>query len=250
MSNRNARGVIRTAALVVLPVSVGVLAACSSRQNMPNDSAAARGGATASARGSVTSSDAALVPVRGTIAAVSDTALSITTPTGPQQIHVVAPLRVYQRGPSDLTHVTPNTFVGITSVAQPDGSQRATEIHIFPEELRGTGEGSRPMDENTSGARSTMTNGAVSPSRMTNGNVGATRMTNGSVGSTSGAQTFTVRYQGGQQIIQVPPNVTVTAITASRTTPAVGANVVVLAHRNSAGQLDASAVMLVGPTGK
>jgi hypothetical protein len=106
------------------------------------------------------------------------------------------------------------------------------------------------MDENTSGARSTMTNGAVSPSRMTNGNVGATRMTNGSVGSTSGAQTFTVRYQGGQQIIQVPPNVTVTAITASRTTPAVGANVVVLAHRNSAGQLDASAVMLVGPTGK
>lgn len=225
----------------VIAISV-VAAACSSRQGSPNDTGAARVGASTNATASTRSSDTALVPVRGTIAALSDTALSVSTGGGTQQVHVVAPLHVYQRSTSDLAHVTPNTFVGITSVAQPDGSQRATEIHIFPEELRGTGEGSRPMDANATGGRSTMTNGAVSPS--------SSRMTNGAVGSTNGTNTFTVRYQGGQQTIQIPPNVSVTAITSTATKPAVGANVVVLAHKNGGGQLNTSAVMLLGPTGK
>jgi hypothetical protein len=238
MSTRNAVTFVRKAAgRLAFVAGVAGVAACGSRQNAPNDSAKTGAGATTAAAGSMTSSDTALVPVRGTISAVSDTALSITTSTGTQQIHVVPPLRVYQRTSSDLSHVTSNAFVGVTSVAQPDGAQRATEIHIFPEELRGTGEGSRPMAESATGGRSTMTNGAVSPPRMTNG----------AVGTTPGGGTFTVRYPGGQQTIQIPPNVTVTAITPSQTTPSVGANVVVLAHKNGAGQLNASAVMVVGP---
>ena len=250
-STSHARISIGTAAVAAALAGITAgPAACSSRQDTPNDSAAARAGATGSAAGSTPSSDTALVPVRGTIAAVSDTALRISTSSGAQQVRVVAPLRVYQRTTSDLAHVTPNTFVGITSVAQPDGSQRATEIHIFPEELRGTGEGSRPMEDSPAGGRSTMTNGAVSPSRMTNGNVGPSRMTNGAVGSTNGSNTFTVRYQGGQQTIQIPPEVTVTAISPATAKLAVGANVVVLAHKNAPGQLSASAVMLLGPTGK
>jgi hypothetical protein len=43
------------------------------------------------------------------------------------------------------------SFVGVTSVPQPDGAQRATEIHIFPEELRGTGEGSYLMNQQGGG---------------------------------------------------------------------------------------------------
>jgi len=237
MSTRIAAAHLRS----TVALSMIAVAACSSRNSSPNDSTAGRNGATASAAGS-TSSDTALVPVRGTIASVSDTALSITTSGGTQQVHITAPLHVYERKTSDLAHVTPNSFVGITSVAQPDGSQRATEIHIFPEELRGTGEGSRPMDAAATGGRSTMTNGAVSPT--------ASRMTNGAVGSTNGTNTFTVRYQGGQQTIQIPQNVTVTAIVPSQAPPSVGANVVVLAHKNGANQLKTSAVMLLGPTGK
>ena len=240
----------RTAAALALTGITASVAACGSRSNVPNDSAAARAGATASASGSAAASDTALIPIRGTIAALSDTAFSIRTSSGTQGVRVVAPLHVYQRTTSDLAHVTQNTFVGITSVAQPDGSQRATEIHIFPEELRGVGEGSRPMEESTGGGRSTMTNGAVSPSRMTNGNVGPSRMTNGAVGSTNGSTTFTVRYQGGQQTIQIPPQVTVTAITPATAKLSVGANVVVLAHKTAPDQLSASAVMLLGPTGK
>lgn len=224
--------------------------ACSMREAKPNDSTNTHGAAAGSVAGGETTSGTALVPVRGTIAFAGDTALDVTSPTGAQHIGIVAPLRVYTSAPSDLAHVTPNSFVGITSIQQSDGSQRATEIHIFPEELRGTGEGSRLMAETAAGGRSTMTNGAVSPSRMTNGSVGAgSRMTNGAVGNTGNGTTFTVRYQGGEQTIQIPPGVTVTAIAPTQSKPAAGVDVVVLAHRDSTGRLNTSAILLTGSGG-
>ena len=179
-----------------------------------------------------------MTTVRGTIAAVSDTALTITTATGAQQVQIVAPLRVYTRTTSDLAHVTPNAFVGITSVKQSNGSERATEIHIFPEELRGTGEGSRMMDQ---AAGSRMTNGSVSPSRMTNGSV---------TSKAGGGTTYTIQYQGGTQTIEIPAGVTVTSIVPAQTKLAVGTSVVVLAHPGADGRPSASTVMLTGPAAK
>jgi hypothetical protein len=193
-------------------------------------------------------SGSAMAPVRGTITVVSDTSVTVSTATGTQQIHLVAPVRVYTRTASDLAHVTPNAFVGITSVAQADGSQRATEIHIFPEALRGTGEGSRLMEQTAGGGgRSTMTNGAVAPSRMTNGNVSGSRMTNGTVDATGGGTSRTITYQGGTQTIAIPAGVTVTSIVPTQAKLAVGANVVVLAHPGADGRPSASSVMLSGP---
>jgi hypothetical protein len=81
------------------------------------------------------------------------------------------------------------SFVGVTSVPQPDGAQRATEIHVFPEELRGTGEGSYLMHQQGGGGDSRMSNGTVPESRMTNG--AASRLTNGAAGAQSGG-TLTV----------------------------------------------------------
>jgi len=57
-----------------------------------------------------------------------------------------------------LADVKQGTFVGITAMPQPDGSQKAVEIHIFPEPMRGTGEGHRPWDLVPN---STMTNATV-----------------------------------------------------------------------------------------
>ncbi|MDQ2666809.1 MAG: hypothetical protein M3Z05_12450 [Gemmatimonadota bacterium] len=191
----------------------------------------------------------ALTPVRGTIAAISDTALTITTATGPEVIRIVPPLRVYARTSSDLAHVTPNAFVGITSVEQPNGSERATEIHVFPEELRGTGEGSRMMAVPAgTGGRGTMMKGALPPARMTNGNVSISRMTNGTVGGSIGG-TYTVQYQGGTQKIMVPANVAVTIIAPTQTKLALGANVIVIGMRGPDGRTSASSVMLTGPEG-
>jgi len=243
MSNRASVGaVVRSLVAATFMTS----AACGTHDAPRNDSTAALAPAPAESA----KSSSPMTPVRGSVAAVSDTSITVTTATGAQTIHIVAPLHVYTRTPSDLAHVTPNAFVGITSVAQPDGSQRATEIHVFPEELRGTGEGSRMMEQTAGSAgRSTMTNGSVSPSRMTNGSVAGSRMTNGTVGTTKGATTYTVTYQGGTQTIEIPAGVTVTTIALTQTRLVPGANVVVLTKSGPDGRPSASAVILSAPIG-
>lgn len=78
-------------------------------------------------------------------------------------------------------------FVGSGAMPQPDGSQKALEVHIFAESMRGTGEGHRPWD------------GAPN-STMTNGTVGAT------VASVDGP-VITLKYKDGEKKIVVTPNV-------------------------------------------
>jgi hypothetical protein len=187
-----------------------------------------------------------ITPVRGTLASVNDTALTVTTSAGEVTVGVAAPLHVYQRANSDLTHVSAKSFVGVTSVKKPDGSQVATEIHIFPEDLRGTGEGSYlmtppPGAKDTS--RSTMTNGTVG---STSGAKEAPRMTNGAVASKN-AETMTVDYHGGSQTISVPAGVSVTEIEPSNQKLAKGTKVVVLAKKQADGSMKASSVMLAAP---
>jgi hypothetical protein len=186
--------------------------------------------------------------VRGAVATLTDSVLTLTTPNGGVRIALVQPVTVYDRRAADLSRVTDNTFVGVTSVPQPDGTQRATEIHLFPEELRGLGEGSRPMGPQSNGKSSTMTNGNVANSRMTNGNArmtnGAARMTNGNARGAAGG-TITVAYQGGTQTITVPPNVTVTEIARTSTKLTPGTSIIVPATRQPDGTLKTSRVMLM-----
>ena len=51
------------------------------------------------------------------------------------------PFKVYSRTPAAMADVKPSSFIGVTTVKQADRSELATEIHVFPEELRGLGEG-------------------------------------------------------------------------------------------------------------
>src|SRR5713101_9089318 len=91
---------------------------------------------------------AGITPVRGVVTSVSGNALTLNSQTGPVTIHLGRSLKIYKRTPSDLAHVNGESFVGVTSVKQPDGSERATNINIFPEDLRGIGEGSYLMNPN------------------------------------------------------------------------------------------------------
>jgi hypothetical protein len=184
--------------------------------------------------------------VRGTVKDVSDSVLTLSSPSGDVRVAVTQPLKVYSREPGDLSRVTDRSFVGVTSVPQPDGSQKATEIHVFPEELRGLGEGSRPMGQQAGGGRSTMTIGNVASSRMTNG---AARMTNGTASGAAGG-TITVEYSGGSQTITVPANVPVTVIAPTSTKLTSGASVVVPAKKQSNGTLGASLVILAASRGR
>jgi hypothetical protein len=157
-------------------------------------------------------------------------------------------VKVYARTPSDLAHVTSKSFVGVTSVKQPDGSERATEIHVFPEELRGTGEGSYLMnlDQTKNANSSRMTNGTVSGLGTANGSAPRSRMTNGTVSTKSGTSTLSIEYGGGVETISVPPHVTVTALTltADKLTP--GQSVLVLAKKQPDGSLTATSIISRG----
>ena len=134
--------------------------------------------------------------IRGTVVSVSADQLVLKSDSGTATVRLTQPFHLYVRAPSDLAHVKENSFIGVTTVKQADGSERATEIHVFPEELRGVGEGSRMMAPNTSAAANRMTNGNVSASRMTSGTASQSRMSNGNVSSTNGS-TLVVQYAGG-----------------------------------------------------
>jgi hypothetical protein len=188
-----------------------------------------------------TASTPAITLVRGKLEKVTESALTVATANGDVRIALTTPVHVYSREPAPLSRVTKGSFVGITSVPQANGGQRATEIHIFPEELRGTGEGSYLMNQQGGGDEngSRMSNGTVGGSRMTNG--AASRMTNGAAGIQSGG-TLTVDYKGGSQAITIPSDVKVTAIVSARTNLAAGENVVVLVDKQADGTLRSSTV--------
>lgn len=235
---------IRATALGVIFTS---LAACARRDAAVTDSAAA---APASAVGAASSSTMPtdVTPVRGAIATMSDSVLVVTTKSGDVRILVNAPLHVYQRANATLSDVTAKSFVGVTSVKQADGSQVATEIHIFPEELRGTGEGSYLMTAPAGAhdsSRSTMTNGTVASPATSE----APRMTNGAVASKAG-ETLTVDYHGGSQSIKVPSGVKVTTLAPSAARLASGDKVVVLAKKEADGSMKASSVVLASEPSK
>jgi hypothetical protein len=214
-----------------------------SNEAMRPDSSAAPSASTAT-------SPSGLTPVRGRLVSVTDSVLTVSSANGEVRVALIQPVQVYTSEPAQLSRVAEGSFVGVTSVPQPDGRQRATEIHIFPEELRGTGEGSYLMAQQGGGGenRSRMSNGTVGGSRMTNGaasrmtNGAASRMTNGAAGGQAGGA-LTVNYNGGSQTITIPSGITVTAIVPTHTKLAAGEDVVVLANKQPDGTLGASRVL-------
>lgn len=246
-------GLRRTrAARILLLIAAAGAAGCSKGEKSasattPDSAAAMAATSSAPSASSASTGPSNVIPVRGTLVSVSDSVLTVASDSGNVRVAIAGPLDVYASVPASLSDVKESTFVGVTSVAQPDGSQRATEIHIFPDKLRGTGEGSYLMKQ--SGGKNTMTNGTVSSSRMTNGTASAPRMTNGTIGKEQGG-TLVVQYQGGSQTITIPSGVTVTAIAASHTKLAPGSRVVVLETRQPDGTLKASSAVLAGTPGR
>src|ERR1700679_289139 len=86
------------------------------------------------------------VRIRGTITSFDSGVLTIAGIGSSYKVTLPDNVRVQYIVKSDLSKIGPNTYVGTVAIAQPDGSLRATEVQIFPEALRGVGEGSRPWD--------------------------------------------------------------------------------------------------------
>ncbi|GAC1336966.1 MAG: hypothetical protein NVSMB26_23970 [Beijerinckiaceae bacterium] len=98
--------------------------------------------------------------VRGVLEAVDGATLTVKSRAGETvKIRLPSDALVSAFVKASVTDIKPNSFVGVTSIPAPDGSEKAYEVHIFPEERRGFGEGRRPWDI---APQSKMTNGAVS----------------------------------------------------------------------------------------
>jgi hypothetical protein len=215
--------------IAIVSAMTAALAACSKPKNAIVDTTTPQPPVSSSAPTTPASPDT-MTMVRGTIASVSANQVVVTTDSGSKTVGLTKPVTVYDRAASTLANVKDNTFIGVTTVKQSDGTEHATEIHIFPEALRGLGEGSRMM---ATGAQ--MTNGSATPARMSNGNVTA------STGST-----MVVQFAGGSQSVTIPPNTPVTEIKATTKSLATGDKVVVVATKSADGSLSANRVLLAG----
>ena len=171
------------------------------------------------------------VRLRGTIDSVNGSTLNVTARDGAKAtVKLAENATVVGVAKASLSDVKQGGFVGITAMPQPDGTQKAVEIHIFPEAMRGTGEGHRPMGPNPNRS---MTNGTVAMNDPE-----ARTMTNGTVSAASGmgSVTLTVHYKEGDQMIEVAPDTpVVTIIPGDRTLLKPGATVSVVAAQKDSG---------------
>ena len=156
------------------------------------------------------------IRIRGTIDQVDAKSMVVKDREGKQTSLVYADdLIVTEVLPIDPAAIQTGAFIGTAAVPRADGTLAAIEVHVFPEEARGTGEGHRPFDLQPG---STMTNATVA-----------------AVKPGTNDRVVTLRYKDGEKTIHVPngiPIVTVKAGYKSLLVP--GAKVIVSEQQRGA----------------
>jgi hypothetical protein len=164
------------------------------------------------------------VRLRGTVEAVEGSELSLKSRDG-SEIKVKLPDNVGVRGvvKYSLADIKPGNFIGVAGMPQPDGSQKALEVLVFPESMRGTGEGHYPWDLQPN-------------STMTNANV------ENEVQGVNGRE-LTLKYKDGEKKIIVPPEApVVTFEPGDRSELKPGAKIFIIALKHEDGTLEAATV--------
>lgn len=187
--------------------------------------------------------------IRGDVAAVEPSVLRVKSPTGQESIvRVPDDVRVSVRAPATLDAIKAGSYVGVTASRQPDGTLLASEVHIFPESMRGTGEGHRPMAALPGSTMTNATVSRVSPAKSASRST-MTNATVAKVGTAGNGRTLQLTYAGGEQTIAVPDGVpVVTTESGNRASLSAGEHVIVTAQRDADGQLAANRIS-VGKNG-
>src|SRR3954453_7031949 len=136
------------------------------------------------------------VRIRGTIESVDGNTLAIKTREGTDvKVNMTDNVAVFAVVKTSLLEIKDGSYIGVTGLPEPDGTQKAIAVHIFPENQRGAAEGFRPWDAR---ANSTMTNATVAQT----------------VKGTDG-QNITVKYKDGEKKVVVPPDTPIVTFVAS-----------------------------------
>jgi len=178
--------------------------------------------------------------VRGDVVSVADNTITVKSRGGETlTLKLADDARVSLAEKADLSDVRDGSFIGTTAVPQPDGTLRAIEVHVFPDSMRGTGEGHRPWDLQPG---STMTNATVSSAKA------SSTMTNATVSKVAGRK-LTLKYAGGEKTVVLPSDVAVVKLEpADRSRLSPGAHVFAVTSRQPDGMLRAERV-IVGKDG-
>ena len=135
------------------------------------------------------------VRIRGTIEAVDGATLSIKSRDGSDvKVNITDNIAVTGVSKASLSDIKEGSYIGVSAVPEPDGTQKAIAVHIFPEAQRGAAEGFRPWDLRPN---STMTNATVAQT----------------VAGVDG-QTIMVKYKDGEKKVVVPPDAPIVAFAA------------------------------------
>jgi hypothetical protein len=134
------------------------------------------------------------VNIMGTVDKFDATTISVKADDGgaTETLKVAPNLIVVQNKPAKLTDIKPNDFVASAAVRGPDGKLHSTELRIFPDAMRGVGEGQRPMND---ARNQTMTNATVTGTAIV-----------------GGSNNIKVKYKEGESELILDPGVPVTAI--------------------------------------
>src|SRR5215831_16494963 len=118
--------------------------------------------------------------IAGDVVRVDGQNLELRSKDGKQlRVELSDHLRLSARSPAGVDAIKQQAYVGATAVPQPDGTLLASEVHVFPESMRGTAEGHRLLPpEPGKEPKSTMTNATVTG---VTGGMGTSTMTNATV---------------------------------------------------------------------
>ncbi len=165
------------------------------------------------------------VRIRGTIESVDGPMLMIKSREGTEmKVRMTDNVAVFGVAKTELSEIKPGSYIGVSAMPEPDGTQKALAVHIFPESQRGAAEGFRPWDLR---AGSTMTNATVAET----------------VGGTDG-QNILVKYKDGEKKVVVPPGTpVVTFVAGDKSEVKPGAKIIIFgAVKKDDGVLEANRV--------
>lgn len=163
--------------------------------------------------------------IRGAVTAFDGKVLSVTTRDGEALKLALSPdAKINVLSPLKMSDIRQGSFVGVTAILR-GGALQALEVHVFPESMRGTGEGHYDWD--------------LEPgSTMTNANVDA-------IVTTNNGEELTLSYKGGSQDIIVPRSTPIiTFMPAPASTLKPHAQVFIIASRTADGHLTALRILI------